>query len=270
VVVGGVEIEPLTDAVGVLGELAELYPDMPAEAREPYRRLYPQLFSGAQWRLPCTCYLIRTATRTILVDTGVGPAGLWDWGAEREGGLLPALAERGVGPADVDIVFVTHVHIDHVGWNTDAAGEPVFTRARFVLHREAVGAAHHRSERAHIRRCVLPLLERELVDPLVGETEIAAGVLAFPLPGHDPGHMGLRLGADAVLIADAAVHPALLAEPERLYESDDDHGQAAATRRELVEELAGGGAVVVCGHYPGSGIGRLSMRDGRVVWKEAA
>jgi glyoxylase-like metal-dependent hydrolase (beta-lactamase superfamily II) len=80
--------------------------------------------------------------------------------------------------------------------------------------------------------------------------------------------VGVRIGRDAVLIADAAVHPALLDEPEWLYEFDHDHERSAATRRGLVAELADTETLVVCGHYPGSGIGRVSMSDGRVVWKE--
>jgi glyoxylase-like metal-dependent hydrolase (beta-lactamase superfamily II) len=71
-----------------------------------------------------------------------------------------------------------------------------------------------------------------------------------------------------MLIADAAVHPALLQEPDWVYESDHDHERAAETRRALVDELADTDTLVVCGHYPGSGIGRVSRHDGRAIWKE--
>jgi hypothetical protein len=89
--VGSVELDAVTDAWGELGELAELYPEAPGAAWEPYRELYPELFAETRWRLPSTCYLIRPSGRTVLVDTGVGPPGLWDWKAETEGGLLRGL-----------------------------------------------------------------------------------------------------------------------------------------------------------------------------------
>jgi hypothetical protein len=69
-----------------------------------------------------------------------------------------------------------------------------------------------------------------------------------------------------VLIADAAVHPALLAEPDWLYVSDSDSARSAATRRALIAELADQNVLVVCGHYPDEGIGRITSRDGRAIW----
>jgi glyoxylase-like metal-dependent hydrolase (beta-lactamase superfamily II) len=269
VVVGDVELLPVRDAVGVIGTLAELFPETPAAGWERDRERYPELFSGGGWRLPCTCYLVRAAGRAILVDAGVGPPGLWEWQLERGAGLLPGLAALGVGPEDVDLVVLTHLHIDHVGWVADRDGVLVFPRARYALHAEAAECARERADRPHIGRCVLPLLERGLVDVFAGETELAPGVVAVPLPGHDPGHCGLRLGAEAFLVTDAAVHPGQLDEPARRYAFDLDHGTSARTRQALVAEVADTGVLVVCGHYPGTGIGRVVREDGRVTWREA-
>src|SRR5207244_293366 len=189
-----VELVPLVDAVGVLGPLDELYPETPADGWEPDRTLWPELFAGDSWRIFCTCYLVRSEARTVLVDTGVGPPGLWDWEPEREGGLLPALEEQGVPPADVDVVLLTHVHVDHVGWNTDAGGEPVFPHARYLLHAEALAAARARVDRAHIPRCITGIEER--LDTVIGGAELAPGVTVVELPGHDPGHVGVRIGEE--------------------------------------------------------------------------
>jgi hypothetical protein len=71
--VGSVELDAIVDAWGELGELAELYPDVPESAWEPYRALYPELFADSRWRLPSTCYLIRAGGVAVLVDTGTGP-----------------------------------------------------------------------------------------------------------------------------------------------------------------------------------------------------
>lgn len=270
--IGAVELTPLTDAVGQLGELDELYPGVPAEAWQPYRELYPELFVQTRWRLPCTCFLIRSGGRTVLVDTGVGPPGLWGWTPEREGGLFPALAEQGVEPGDIDVVFNTHIHIDHVGWNTSADGETLFPNARYLLHPDALSCARgKRSDQPDIARCVLPLVERGLVTE-VEEAEVAPDVFTLPLPGHDPGHTGLRIasrGEEAILIADAAVHPALLDEPDWPYVSDGDHDECRATREAFLAEVVDSKTLVGSGHYPGSGIGRVETRDGRVAWIRA-
>jgi glyoxylase-like metal-dependent hydrolase (beta-lactamase superfamily II) len=268
--VGSVELDPIVDAWGELGELTELYPDVPPETWEPYRALYPELFVESRWRLPCTCYLIRSGGVTVLVDTAVGPPGLWGWRPEREGDLLPGLAELGVAPGDVDAVFLTHVHIDHIGWNADADGTPLFPNARYLIHPDGLRLAlNERAEAPHVRRCLRSLTKGRLVDDVDAGEEIVADVVAVDLPGHLPGHLGLRVGDEAVLIADAAVHPALLDEPDWIYVSDYDAEQSVATRRLLLREVVDGEVLVVCGHYPDGGIGRVVRRHGRNVWEAA-
>jgi glyoxylase-like metal-dependent hydrolase (beta-lactamase superfamily II) len=116
------------------------------------------------------------------------------------------------------------------------------------------------------------------VEPLVdrfgrvdGDVELAPGVRAFPAPGHYPGHMAIRItsgASEAVLLADTAVHPALLDRPGWVYVSDLDPGTATATRRSLLTELVDRDVLAVCGHYPGTGIGRIVTRDAHVVWEE--
>jgi glyoxylase-like metal-dependent hydrolase (beta-lactamase superfamily II) len=263
VVVGTVELVPLVDAVGELGELAELFPDTADWA--PYRDLYPEIFAESRWRIPCTSYLVRSAGETVLVDTGVGPAGLWGWGAEFEEGLLPALEDAGAAAEDVDVLFFTHLHVDHVGWNTDRDGVPVFPNARYVAHRDGIAFAGN-SGRPHIERTILAV-EFEEID---GEAVVADGLTAFTLPGHFPGHMGLRIesqGERAVLIADTAVNPMLLDQPDHTYISDSDAAACGATRRALLQELLDQDVLTVCGHYPAGGIGRVVTREGRVVWE---
>jgi glyoxylase-like metal-dependent hydrolase (beta-lactamase superfamily II) len=266
--VGAVELEAIVDAWGELGELGDLYPAVPPEAWEPYRALYPELFAETRWRLPCTCYLIRSAGRTILADTGVGPAGLWGWTPEREGDLVPGLALLGVAPRDVDVVFLTHVHIDHIGWNADADGEPLFPRARYLVHPEGLRLVlGERANFPYVRRCLRSIVDAGLVDEVDAGEEIAPDVVAVDLPGHLPGHLGLRLGDEAVLIADAAVHPALLAEPEWGYVSDYDPATAAETRRALLADVVDRDVLVICGHYPDGGIGRAARREDLVLWE---
>jgi glyoxylase-like metal-dependent hydrolase (beta-lactamase superfamily II) len=270
VVVGDLALVSVPDAVGLLAEYEEAYPDVPAEAWEPYRALYPDLFAAASWRLPCRSFLVRSGGVTVLVDTGVGPPGLWDWTAETEGELPAALEEQGVGRDEIDVVFLTHLHVDHLGWNTDLEGVAFFPRARYVVHRDALAFARVRSELPHIRRCVETLGDR--FEALDRDVELAPGVEAFVAPGHYPGHMAVRLRSgdeQALVLADVAVHPALLDEPRWGYVSDLDQAVAASTRQHILPQIVDRDVLVACGHYPGSGIGRVVTREDRVVWEEA-
>jgi glyoxylase-like metal-dependent hydrolase (beta-lactamase superfamily II) len=271
VVVGSLQVDSVVDGVAKLGELAELYPEVGASEWEPYRALYPDLFSGSEWRLATASFVIRDGERTILVDTGLGPAGLTGWEVEREGELLQGLAALGLGPDDVDVVFLTHLHIDHVGWNADAEGAVAFPRARYLAHPDAVTFASTQDGRPHVQRCILPFVDR--FEAVGDGSVVAPGVVALELPGHYPGHLGLRIVSDGSrldLIADAAVHPALLDQPGWGYVSDIDGDASAATRRALLPELVDRDVLVGCGHYPGSGIGRVVTRDGRVVFEASA
>lgn len=269
--VGSIELLRVPDAIGVIGDYGELYPEAPAEEWEPFRALYPELFAGESWRLPCASFLVRSAGSTILVDTGVGPPGMWGWTAEEEGLLPAALDDLGVHRDDVDVVFLTHMHIDHVGWNTDLEGEAFFPRARYVVDRESLAYASEQDGRPHVRRCILALAER--FETVTGDVELAPGVTAFEARGHYPGHKALRLSSDgqeAIVLADIAVHPAMLDRADLAYVSDVDGDASIATRRALLPELVDTDVLVACGHYPGSGIGRVVTRDGHVVFEPLA
>jgi glyoxylase-like metal-dependent hydrolase (beta-lactamase superfamily II) len=269
--VGSVELRAVRDAIGLIATYGEAYPEVAADAWAPYRELYPVLFAGEHWRLPCRSYLLRSGGTTVLVDTGVGPPGLWDWTAESEGELPNALDELGVARDDVDVVILTHLHIDHVGWNTDLDGVPLFPRARYLVHPDALAFATAQDTRPHVRRCILTLEDR--FERVTGDVDLAPGVTAFEARGHYPGHMAVRVeseGEKALLISDVAVHPGLLQEPDWVYVSDIDSPGSARTRHALLPELVDSDVLVACGHYPDDGIGRIVRRDGIVVWEHAS
>jgi glyoxylase-like metal-dependent hydrolase (beta-lactamase superfamily II) len=155
-----------------------------------------------------------------------------------------------------------------VGWNADADGVPLFSHARHLLHPDGLAlATGERADLPHIRRCLHSIIEAGLVEEVEAGAEIAPGLVTIELPGHLPGHVGIRVGDEAVLIADAAVHPALLDEPEWMYVSDSDPATSAETRRSLLSDLVDRDVLVACGHYPEGGIGRVTSRDGRVIWE---
>ena len=233
-VVGDYEVDALLDAEGSFATYAEAFPDAGDDDWAPWRDRHPELFDGDRWRLPFRSYLIRGGGRTILVDTGVGPSGGGEFLPESQGWLPGELERLGATP---DLVFLTHVHVDHVGWNHLFDGMPL------VAHRESIALSSERGR---------PLTRAAAVE---GEAELAPGVVAFDTPGHLPGHMSVRVGDELVILGDVAVHPAQLARPGLVYVSDDDADRSAQTREQALS--AHGDRILACGHFPGSGFGRI-------------
>lgn len=233
-VVGDYEVDALLDAEGSFATYAEAFPHAGDDDWAPWRDRHPELFDGDRWRLPFRSYLIRGGGRTILVDTGVGPSGGGEFLPERQGWLPGELERLGATP---DLVFLTHVHVDHVGWNHLFDGMPL------VAHRESIALSSERGR---------SLTRATAVE---GEAELAPGVVAFDTPGHLPGHMSVRVGDELVILGDVAVHPAQLARPGLVYVSDDDADRSAQTREKALS--AHGDRILACGHFPGSGFGRI-------------
>jgi len=133
--IGAVEIYPLTDAQGTFPrKLDELFPDVDPEQWKPYRRRYPQVFVNANtWHCHYGCFLLKTENRNILVDTGIGSGPADPRYGGIEGGLVDRLADAGVERDQVDTVFFTHLHWDHVSGGL-RGGEPTFPKATYFLH----------------------------------------------------------------------------------------------------------------------------------------
>ena len=123
--------------------LSQLFPTVAAEAWVPFRHRYPELFPGPDtWHNHFGCYLLRSQGRTILVDTGIGshatnPGMITTLAGGVDGRLMTELQATDVPPEAVDIVFFTHLHPDHVGWNLLQEGadpRATFPRARYIMH----------------------------------------------------------------------------------------------------------------------------------------
>ena len=207
--------------------------------------VFPAVDSDERWVLPINCVLVRHGDTTLLIDTGLGPKPR-TFIPEPDARLLDGLARHGVAPEDVDLVVHTHLHVDHVGWDGS------FPNARYLVHEDDwtfFMDDESLAQRPHLREKVLPLANVELVS---GETEVAPGVRLLPTPGHTPGHVSLRIGT-VVMLGDVVVHELQVADPDVLYVSDHDPGQAAATRRRFLGELADEEVDVIASHFHGTG-----------------
>jgi glyoxylase-like metal-dependent hydrolase (beta-lactamase superfamily II) len=214
-------------------------------------------------------FVLRSAGRTILVDTCVGEGKerplIPDWSRRREGGFLERLGRAGVRPESVDLVFCTHLHVDHVGWNTRPSGgrwAPTFPNARYLIGRRELGYWQDQRRRPdgdalHLgafEDSVLPILAAGQADLVEDGYELGRGLSLVPLPGHTPGQMGLRLDgrARALFCGDAIHSPLQVLDPGLSTAACVDREQARRVRRALLEEAAEEGRAVVPAHFRGT------------------
>lgn len=221
--------------------------------------------------------------RTILIDTGIGNGKDRPFSAlfhQLDTPFLERLAEIGVVPDTVDYVLHTHLHTDHVGWNTrflDGRWRPTFPNAKYVFalgERTFYDTPAGAGRRMVFQDSVLPVIEagQAIVLPETGG-EIADGFVFRPSPGHSAGHMTIALqagGREALFTGDILHHPLQVSHPEWNSVFCLDPVQARASRRRLLDDSAGRDVLLFPAHFPGPSAGRVtSGPDGR-VWNDAS
>ena len=262
ITVGDVEVVALIDAEGTFSTFREAFPGTSQAEEALARESWPELFDGEDWTLPFRCFLLRLPHAVVLVDAGVAHQDHFLPAAQAR--LLDALRDEGVASADVDVVLLTHLHVDHVGWTVEN-GEPVFERARYLACGDDVD--YFLRERAGSQTVVTKIAPLAAHDHFARfppvEHEVVAGVIAVPAPGHTPGHVAFELSSRGLLVlGDAAVHPVQLGASEVPYSAEVDPALARATREALLDRAERSGAIVAAGHFPGSGFGRIAADDG--------
>jgi glyoxylase-like metal-dependent hydrolase (beta-lactamase superfamily II) len=244
------EVVPLLDAHGSFATLREAF----------------GIADDAPWELAFHAFLLRGDGWTALVDTGAGPPGEEPFLPGRQGWLPEALAREGVAPEDVAVVLLTHLHVDHVGWNM-LNGAPYFPNARYLAHAaDYEFFAATRSDRPYVRDQLIALHDTgrlELFDATV--TTPLPGVRVEHAPGHTPGHCIIRAG-ESVILGDLAVHELQLADPDHAYVAEVDAAGSAVQRRRLFPELAMQSTLVALGHLSPP-LGRLESAGRGFAWR---
>jgi len=270
--IGNVEAIPIVDTVLLMDPrmfLPRVADQMIAE--------YPHLLDDRQlMNMSVTTYLLRSAGKNVLIDTGLG-------GRRRAGfpvgRLDESLRSAGLAPEDVDIVVHTHLHIDHVGWNTvDEEGgnrRIFFPNATFLVQKREWDfwmQPEHLKEpcSAHLVECVLPLEDSGRLHFVDGEVAIDDNLTFISTPGHTPGHVAIGVysaGERAVVIGDASHHPAQLDHPDWSPPFDTDPVESARTRDRLFDAAADDGRAWLAGHWEYPGMGRIVRLNGRRVFQ---
>jgi glyoxylase-like metal-dependent hydrolase (beta-lactamase superfamily II) len=269
--VGNVEITSLSD--GYLEfDSCNFFPAVSAEQWQPYEA---HLAPGSKVRFNLASFILRSGGRTILVDTGLGPPPA-DAPASPWGELMKALQSHGVHVRDIDMVVMTHLHRDHVGWNLQRQGAgyaPTFPRARYWASRKDWEACRMEATRERFPNapsCVWPLQDLGLLELVDGEQALTPELTTLPTPGHTPGHMSIMItsqGQRGLILGDAAHNPAQVQETAWISRADMDPRQAGITRRQLMERLAREGTLVAAGHFPAPGFGKVVTAQGRRYWQ---
>lgn len=244
----------------------------------------PEVVTGEDWlrpdfaddegvlRIDSHSFAFEVDGLRVLVDTGVGN------GKERANpawhdlrtDFLERLTAGGFAPDSVDLVILTHLHADHVGWNTrevNGAWVPTFPNARHLTSRieREFWAAYDMEEarRQMFRDSVIPVEQAgllDLVDVPAEGVEIAPGLRLTPTPGHTPGHLAVELtskGHKALITGDCIHHPVQFAHPAIGACVDIDPQQSEASRRRLLGSLADTDALVLGTHFAPPTAGRV-------------
>ncbi len=274
--VGDVEISSIPEFTVAMFAPSFIYPDLPKEKLEQHRSwLEPKHLDPASGKLVIAiqAYVVKTKRRTILVDACSGndkerPSRPLFHRQKRP--WLERLAEAGFDPSDIDFVLCTHLHIDHVGWNTrllNGRWVPTFPRARYLItkaeweHWQDEDKRKAYSTDEHIEDSVLPIVAAGQCDFVAMDYRFDDEAWLDPTPGHTPGHVALRVrsqGQEAALSGDL-MHTALqCAEPQISSCFCVDPDLSAKSRRSFLERCAEGRALVLPAHFPHPSGGRVA------------
>ncbi len=245
----------------------EFFPTATPDMLEEANRAFPgRISADGKLVMSFHSFVLRTGRHTILIDTCCNKPrpgrGQFDQG---KNDYLAGLAGIGVKPQEVTHVMCTHLHWDHVGWNTrlvDGKWVPTFPNAQYVMakreydHWDAV-YAKEKNNRSHVHALafedsVLPLMRAEKAILVEDDFEIDHGVSIEPCHGHTPGHVVMNVTSNdrrGVFIGDAIHHPMQLLFPDLSTRANSDMDMSRASRRALIDKHAGTGNLVMPHHF---------------------
>ncbi len=237
-------------------------------------------------------FVIQTPNRLIVVDTCVGDqkervaVDAWHRSQHR---FLDKFRSAGFDPDKVDIVLCTHLHVDHVGWNTKlehGKWVPTFPNARYLFsetefsfweteyqaplldpaaaqdQQELAAAVMQGLQHQTHADSVMPIFKHNLADLVQSDHKVCEGVSLVPTPGHTPGHVSVHIhsgGQEALITGDCFHHPCQIAKPKWGTLVDYDTEQSTATRQSLCGSLHRSGATIIGSHFSKPSAGKLEQ-----------
>ena len=262
--VGDVEIARIVEVNNHTDPFTMINPDLTAQDALKHDWLKPHFITeDGRMKISFQCFVLRSGKDCVMIDTciGNGRHREFDIFTNMRTSFLEDLAAAGFPRGSITKVLCTHLHFDHVGWNTmlvDGKWVPTFPTARYYFGKEEY--AHWKElertgeyhDLTHMGDSINPVVDAGLVE-LVGPTaQITDEVSIFPTPGHTPGHVSVLIrskGAEAVITGDMMHHPLQFAEWAREVNFDMDKEQGVKSRRAFIERVADKKVLVIGTHF---------------------
>ena len=189
--------------------------------------------------------------------------------SEADDTYMSALKAAGFAVEDIDFVMCTHLHVDHVGWNTRLQGDrwvPTFPNARYIFGKDEFDYWTQQNAKAPVSPfgdSILPVVEAKQAEMVRNDYEIGDHVRILPTPGHTPGHIAFALGRgkdDAVFCGDLMHSPLQTRYPALSAKFDVDQAQATATRCQFLERYCDTETLCCTAHFPSPSTGKIRRR----------
>ena len=291
------EIEVTTIKETDLHGLHALIPQAKPEAVKKIEWLIPH-FANEDGEMSgvIQAFIVKTPDNLIVVDTCVGDDKerivVNEWN-KMQSGFMTRFSEAGFDPDDVDYVLCTHLHVDHVGWNTRWNGDawvPTFPNAKYLFAEKEFRfweaaraapapdlskltnplerglAAFDLDQRMVHIDSIKPIMDAGLVELVSENHDIDSYTALRPTPGHTPGHVSIELCSDqkrAIITGDCFHHPCQIAHPEWATVVDVDQTKGIETRQQILDELSASGGTILGSHFCEPVGGTVVSDDGR-------
>jgi glyoxylase-like metal-dependent hydrolase (beta-lactamase superfamily II) len=278
--VGDVDIARIVEVYGFEDDIGMLFPDATPQFLQQFGWLVPH-FATPDGRMIISfqCFVLRSKGRTAMIDTCIGNDRKreFDVFCNMQNTFLEDLRTAGFPAEQVTDVLCTHLHFDHVGWNTrlaDGKWVPTFPQARYLFgrrefqhwtHLRDTGGYHHMD---HLQDSIDPILAAGLEEFIDADFRLTDEVSLIATPGHTPGHVSVLIesrGERAVITGDLMHSPVQIAIPATEARFDMDKPQAARTRCDFVQRFSGTGTLIIGSHFPEPTAG-LIVADG-TAWR---
>lgn len=278
--IGDVDIARIVEINAFEDDISMLLPNATAEFVQQFPWLVPYFATPAgRMLVSFQAFVLRSRGKMVMIDTciGAGRQREYDVFCNLQTSFLEDLRTAGFPPEEISAVLCTHLHFDHVGWNTrlvDGKWVPTFPQARYLFgrrefehwkHLRETNGYHHLD---HMVDSIDPVMQAGLVELIDPDFKVTDEVSLIPTPGHTPGHVSVLIrsrGHEAVITGDMMHHPIQFAVPRIPGNFDMDKETGVRTRVEFIERFSDTPTLVIGSHFPDPTAGRV-VRDGD-AWK---
>jgi glyoxylase-like metal-dependent hydrolase (beta-lactamase superfamily II) len=278
--IGDVEVARIVEINSFEDDIAMLLPGGTNELVQRYPWLVPNFATPAgRMLISFQAFVLRSRGQNVMIDTCIGADRQREYAVfcNLQSSFLEDLTAAGFPPESITGVLCTHLHFDHVGWNTrlvDGKWVPTFPQARYYFGRQEwehwqflkrTGGYHNF---AHLEDALDPVVAAGLVEFIGPEHKVTDEVSLIPTPGHTPGHVSVHIrsqGQEAVITGDMMHHPIQLALPDVPGNFDMDKEQGVRTRVEFIKRFADRDVTIIGSHFCHPTSGRIVSED--KAWK---